>query len=54
MTLMLDELLRVAVYCHMVPCVLCIVEYYSELFDHRVRMLSITAVLRYHEFWLCK
>jgi len=51
-TLMLDKLPRAAVYCHTVRFVLCIVEECSELFDHSVRMLSITAVLGPHEFGL--
>jgi len=51
-TLMLDKLPCAAVYCHPVLCVLHIVEWYSEVFDHSVRMLSIMAVLGSHEFGL--
>jgi len=49
---MLDKLPRATVYCHAVRCVFRIVESCSEVFDHRVRMLSITAVLGPHEFGL--
>jgi hypothetical protein len=48
-TLMHEKLPRAIVHCHAVHCVLRIVEYYSEVFDHSVRMLSITAVLGSHE-----
>jgi len=51
-TLMLDKLPRAAVCSHVVRCVLCIVESCSEVFDHSVRMLSITAVFGPHEFGL--
>jgi hypothetical protein len=49
---MLEKLPHAVVYCHAVPSVLRIVEYSSEVFDHSVRMLSITAVLRASEFGL--
>jgi len=51
-TRMLEKLLGAAVYCHAVHCVLRIVESCSEVFDHSVRMLSITAVLGSHDFRL--
>jgi len=51
-TLMLDNLLSASVYCHMERCVLPIVESCSEVFDHSIRMLSITAVVGSHEFGL--
>jgi hypothetical protein len=52
MTLMLDQLLCAAGYCHAVHCLLRIVEKCSEVFDHSVRMLSITVVFGSHEFGL--
>jgi len=52
-TLMLDKLLRAAVYCHAVHCVLRIVELCSEVFDYGVRMLPITAVMGSQDFGLC-
>jgi len=52
MTLMLEKHPCAVVYCHAVRCVLRLVEYYSEVFDYSVRMLSISAVLGSHEFGL--
>jgi hypothetical protein len=51
-TLIYGKLQSAALYCHAVRCVLWIVEYCSAVYDHRVRMLSITAVLRLNEFEL--
>jgi len=51
-TLMLDKHPCAAVYCHAVGCLLRIVELCSEVLDHSVRMLSITAVLESHELGL--
>jgi hypothetical protein len=45
----LDKLPGGAVYCHAGHCIVCIVEYRSEVFDHSVRMLSMRAVLGSHE-----
>jgi hypothetical protein len=49
---MLEKLPHAAVYCQALNCVLHIVEKCSEVVDHSVRMLSITAVLGSHEFRL--
>ena len=51
-TLMLEKLPRAVVYCRAVRCLLRIVKYFSEVYDHGVRMVSITAVLRPHQFGL--
>jgi len=51
-TLMLDELPNATVYCPVVRCVMHIIESCSEVCDHSVRMLSITAVLGPNEFGL--
>jgi len=48
-TVMLDTLPCAIVYCHAVHCVLGIVKWCSEAFDHSVRMLPITAVLGSHQ-----
>jgi len=52
-THMLDKLPGAAEYCYMVRCILHIVEQFSEVFEHSIRMLSITAVLGSHEFGPC-
>jgi hypothetical protein len=52
MTLILEKLPHAAVFVNAVRCVWCIVESCSEVFDHSVRMLSITGVLGSHEFGL--
>jgi len=49
---MIDKFPRATEYCHAVHCVLHIVEYCSEVFDHSIRKLFITVVLGSHEFGL--
>ena len=51
-TLMLQQLPHAVEYCHAVRCVLRTVVECSEVFDHSVRMRSITAVLGSYEFRL--
>jgi hypothetical protein len=51
-TLTLDTCPGAADYCHLVRRVSRIVELCLEVFDHSVRMLSITEVLVSHEFSL--
>jgi len=50
---MLYKFPHATVDCHVVCFVLCIVELCSDIFDHRVRMLSTPAVLGSDEFGLC-
>jgi len=51
-TLKLDKLPGATLYCQAVCWVSLIVEKWSEVFDHSVRMRTITAVLGSHEFRL--
>jgi hypothetical protein len=51
-TLKLEKLPRAEEFCHAVYCVLYIVEECFEVFDHSIRMYSVTAVLASHEFGL--
>jgi len=50
---MLDNLMGAVVYCHAVRCILCILQYCSEVLNHWVRMLSITVVVGSHKFRHC-